>query len=257
MGKEGFCTLKFKFHQPVVEASSPIGTVTSRFGDFESFRTYPHQGVDYACPVGTEIHAPIDGVVSSIRDYGDTSLGKAVFVKMKDGTQYVIGHLSEIKVKEGEVVKTGDLLALSGNTGHTTGPHLHFGAFDVNGKPIDPGNIPFSAFSPHASNHLDVISIANQDVVHVQHSTTLGTWLADKVSGAAKFILEPVGNALGDGLTALFVGTMHTLPMVLTVGGLICFLLTIALGNHRPYFWGIGMWAGSAIVRGISIEAGI
>lgn len=83
------------------------------------------------------------------------------------------------------------------------------------------------------------------------------TWLGQRVSDGASLILKPVGDALGEGVSALFSVIMHGLPPILIIGGLICFLITIAMGNHKPYFWGLAFWALSAIIRGFNLEAGI
>ncbi len=116
----------------------PIGTVTAPYGNIDSVHRTPHTGIDLFCNENSPIYAPLGGVVSKVYDYGNTGLGKAVFVKMQDGRQYVMGHLNEIKVHAGDKVAKGDLLGLSGNTGHSTGAHLHFGAFDSKGHFIDP-----------------------------------------------------------------------------------------------------------------------
>jgi murein DD-endopeptidase MepM/ murein hydrolase activator NlpD len=116
----------------------PIGTITAPFGSIDSVHKIPHTGCDLYCPVGTELYAPLDGIVFRIVDYGNHGLGRAVFIKLHDGKQYVLGHLSEVKVKIGDVVHKGDLIALSGNSGHSTGPHLHFSIIDEYGHFLDP-----------------------------------------------------------------------------------------------------------------------
>jgi murein DD-endopeptidase MepM/ murein hydrolase activator NlpD len=119
----------------------PIGTITAPFGSIDSVHKIPHTGCDLYCPVGTELYAPLDGIVSRIVDYGNESLGKAIFVKLDDGRQYIFGHLSEFKVHVGQVVHKGDLLGLSGSSGNSTGPHLHFGVLDKHGHFIDPSEL--------------------------------------------------------------------------------------------------------------------
>lgn len=126
-----------------------IGTISAGYGVISTVHPTGHTGIDFAVPMKTAIYAPCDGIVSSIRDYGNSSLGKAVFIQKADGTQYVLGHLSKIKVKVGQVIHYGDLLCYSGNSGRSTGPHVHYGEFLANGVPIDPGNITFTAFQHH------------------------------------------------------------------------------------------------------------
>lgn len=112
--------------------------VTAPFGAIDSTHPTPHTGVDVALPEGSPIYAPADGIVSRIADYGDGSLGQAVFVKTQAGYQYIMGHLSKVQVHAGDRVHAGDLLALSGNTGNSTGPHVHLGLVDKAGGFLDP-----------------------------------------------------------------------------------------------------------------------
>jgi hypothetical protein len=117
--------------------------ITAGFGEIDGVHIRPHTGVDVAVPEGTKLFSPVDGIVSRIADYGDFSLGKAVFVKTRGGYQYIFGHLSDVKVRAGERIHSGDLLALSGNTGNSTGPHLHVGLVDKAGAFVDPASIPY------------------------------------------------------------------------------------------------------------------
>lgn len=89
----------------------------------------PHNGIDIATPVGTKLRSIVDGVVDRVVDYGNKNLGKGVIIRTEDGTRHIYGHLSEVKVKIGEKVNEGTIIALSGDTGHSTGPHLHFGVW--------------------------------------------------------------------------------------------------------------------------------
>ena len=124
-------------------------TISAGYGVVSKIHPTGHTGIDYAVPLGTPLHAPYDGIVTAVRDYGSSSLGKSVFVQKADGTLYTLGHLSDIKVKIGQKVAHGDLLAFSGSTGRSTGPHLHYGEFTSTGQPIDPGDLPFDAFTPY------------------------------------------------------------------------------------------------------------
>jgi murein DD-endopeptidase MepM/ murein hydrolase activator NlpD len=81
-----------------------------------------HTGVDYAVPVGTDVLAVADGVIDPAtwgRSYG-TQL-----VQKLDGGYFIYAHLSKTLVKAGDKVKEGQVIAKSGNTGNSTGPHLH------------------------------------------------------------------------------------------------------------------------------------
>ncbi len=105
------------------------------------YRSGTHSGVDFRAPIGTETYALGNGTVVGT---GDTdiyckgaSFGKWVFIKYDNGLSSTYGHLSVIYAKSGDRVKTGDLVALSGNTGHTTGPHLHVTVYASDGVKVD------------------------------------------------------------------------------------------------------------------------
>jgi murein DD-endopeptidase MepM/ murein hydrolase activator NlpD len=88
-----------------------------------------HAGVDFRASVGTPVMAMADGIILGVGNtdltcYG-ASFGKFVFIKYTNGLSSTFGHLSLVKVYEGQNVKRGSVVGYSGNTGHTTGPHLH------------------------------------------------------------------------------------------------------------------------------------
>jgi len=108
--------------------------ITSRFGDArEGGKT--HEGADLAVPVGTPVKAPMAGKV--IRVWEDAENGKAVRIQFSDGSVGGFAHLSEQGVQNGDPVTQGQVFAKSGNTGHSTGPHLHY-RLEKGGQPIDP-----------------------------------------------------------------------------------------------------------------------
>ncbi len=94
-----------------------------------------HHGIDYATPTGTPVKATFNGkVIFSGRKGG---YGKCIVIKHPHGYRSIYGHLSRLKVRVGKRVKTGQVIALSGNSGMSTGPHLHFG-ISLNGRWINP-----------------------------------------------------------------------------------------------------------------------
>jgi len=102
--------------------------ITSYYG----WRTDPitgirsfHDGVDVSMPIGTELYATVNGKVrlATTDSYG----GKYIQIQTSDGRGHWCLHLSEFKVKAGDMVQKGNLIGLSGNSGHSTGPHTHFG----------------------------------------------------------------------------------------------------------------------------------
>lgn len=117
------------------------GEITSPFGDRVDPITNKyslHTGTDFAAVVGTQVKSAITGTVVEVKK-SNVSFGNFVRVKNADiVTTYA--HCSTIKVKEGDKVKQGDIIALSGNTGKSSGPHLHF-EVTKDGRYIDPEKV--------------------------------------------------------------------------------------------------------------------
>lgn len=85
-----------------------------------------HPGVDLRVPLGTQVFATADGVVEMARKDNDSGYGVLVILRHNYGFRTTYGHLSKVSVQEGDFVKKGDLIAQSGNTGLSSGPHLHY-----------------------------------------------------------------------------------------------------------------------------------
>ncbi|OHA81534.1 MAG: hypothetical protein A2675_03645 [Candidatus Yonathbacteria bacterium RIFCSPHIGHO2_01_FULL_51_10] len=112
--------------------------ITQYFGDTDFARSGAysgkgHNGMDFNAPIGTQIFAGADGTIEGT---GDTDLacprasfGKWVFIRHNNGLASTYAHLSLIKVVQGQQVKAGDLIGYSGNTGYSTGPHLHLSVY--------------------------------------------------------------------------------------------------------------------------------
>lgn len=83
-----------------------------------------HTGVDYAVPTGTPVVAASGGVVTAVNEEGP--YGLQIVLKHSDDLYSQYAHLSSASVSPGQEVTLGELIALSGNTGNSTGPHLHF-----------------------------------------------------------------------------------------------------------------------------------
>lgn len=96
-----------------------------------------HKGIDWATPIGTSVVASCGGVVS--RAGWGSGYGNLVVIEHPDGRQTRYGHLSKVLVKPGQKVNQGDKIALSGNTGRSTGPHLHFEIL-IGGSQVNPLN---------------------------------------------------------------------------------------------------------------------
>lgn len=122
----------------------PIGAnwksvVSSEFGrrrDPMTGKPKGHGGIDLAVPTGTEVRCAWDGAVQAVR-YSKTGYGYHVIVSHGNGLVTLYAHCSKLLVKEGQQVKAGTVVALSGSTGKSTGPHLHF-EVRVNGEQQNP-----------------------------------------------------------------------------------------------------------------------
>jgi murein DD-endopeptidase MepM/ murein hydrolase activator NlpD len=111
------------------------GWITRKFGASSDSPAGLHQGVDYAAPTGTPIRATAPGMVSEVRS--DPYFGEIVSVKHHYGFVTRYGHCSQILVSEGTHVKRGQTIALVGNTGRSSAPHLHYEVLK-DGETVDP-----------------------------------------------------------------------------------------------------------------------
>ena len=104
-----------------------------------------HQGMDFSAPIGTDIFATGNGVVT----YAGWRQGYGETVEIDHGFNYATryAHCSKIFARKGQKVKRGDVIALVGNTGKSTGPHLHY-EVHYNKRPVDPRNYYFYDLSP-------------------------------------------------------------------------------------------------------------
>lgn len=97
--------------------------ITQYFGHYRGGSR--HTGVDIAGPIGTAIYAADDGVVA-LSGWNSGGYGNMVLIDHGGGIYTRYGHASKLLVRAGDAVKRGDVIALIGSTGHSTGPHLHF-----------------------------------------------------------------------------------------------------------------------------------
>lgn len=124
----------------LAENALPVenGVITSgvglRLDPFGSGKLVYHRGIDIAVPVGTPVHAVRKGQVvfaGERRGYGFT-----VIVEHANGDRTMYGHNSIVRVSPGELVESGTVVAFSGNTGRSTGPHVHFEQLP-SGRPVN------------------------------------------------------------------------------------------------------------------------
>ena len=138
--KSGAGVLLWPLEQPIV--------ITQYFGNTAFATQNPqiyggkgHNGIDFRASIGTAIKASEDGIV---RDIGNTdiacdgvSYGEWALIDHSNNLSTLYSHLSLIKVKSGSNIKKGDIIGYSGNSGYTTGPHLHFAVFASKAVKVD------------------------------------------------------------------------------------------------------------------------
>ena len=107
---------------------SPVeGVITSYCGERENpilHKWEKHNGLDIAVAEGTDVIAVKSGTVTEVRT--SATYGKLLKYETKDGYTVMYAHLSDVLVKKGEKIRQGQVVAKSGNTGLSTGPHLHY-----------------------------------------------------------------------------------------------------------------------------------
>ncbi|XZI43590.1 phage tail spike protein (plasmid) [Clostridium perfringens] len=109
------------------------GQVTALFGHYPSGS--PHSGTDFGVPVGTPVRASKSGTVIKKAEL-DYSYGYHLFIDHGDGLVTIYAHNSQLLVNEGDIVRAGQVIAKSGSTGNSSGPHCHW-ELRVNGTPVD------------------------------------------------------------------------------------------------------------------------
>jgi len=128
--------------------------VTQSFGEhpemYKRFGLSGHNGIDYGAPVGTNVKAAAKGRVSYV---GSDEKGYGIHVRIQhDGFLTIYAHLSSTKVSVGDYCHAGGIIGASGNTGYSTGPHLHF-ELRVGNQAIDPTPFFISIYERSTSRH--------------------------------------------------------------------------------------------------------
>jgi murein DD-endopeptidase MepM/ murein hydrolase activator NlpD len=116
-----------------------------------------HEGMDFSAPIGTEVYATGDGVVKRvIRSQG--GYGNHIEIDHGFGYSTVYAHLNDFNVKRGQKIKRGDVIGFVGNTGKSTGPHLHY-EVRVKCRPVNPAHYYFQDLAPE--QYEEMIQIAS------------------------------------------------------------------------------------------------
>ena len=121
-----------------------------------------HKGMDFTAPVGTEIYATGDGIVEKVGWVG--GYGRTIMINHGFGYKTRYAHCSKYKCRKGQKVKRGDLIGFVGNTGQSSGPHLHYEVFK-NNRQINPVNFFFNDLSPEEYDKvIEISSRPNQSL---------------------------------------------------------------------------------------------
>ena len=133
--------------QPVINKQLTLLTTSygMRINPFQKVLR-SHQGVDYAIPEGSRVFATADGTVKEVSLRNSTS-GQTVVIDHGGGYETLYSHLGRIGVRRGQRVRRGDIIALSGNSGLSLAPHLHY-EVRCNGMRVDPIHYFFMELSP-------------------------------------------------------------------------------------------------------------
>ena len=118
-----------------------------------------HHGVDYLVPEGTAVFATADGTIKSLSEKNSTH-GKAITIDHGNGYETSYSHLLDIRVKKGQQVKRGDIIALSGNSGLSFAPHLHYEVIFRDTR-VDPVHYFFLELDPEEYQRIIRISLSS------------------------------------------------------------------------------------------------
>lgn len=204
-----------------------IVRITSKYGSIDSVHAKPHTGIDLGFAEGTPLRSISNGVARVV-DYGSNNIGKGVLVDQADGTTAIYGHLSNVSVTNGQTVRAGDLIGNTGNTGHSTGPHLHFG-LKHDGQFVDP--------TEHADTVMQLAgNIGWVDKIKMGFANyrpkSVGEWAYEKYG-------ETVINGVKDGFINYATDLLIALPIIAVVSGGVYVLCSMV--NKRFGAYGAGL----------------
>lgn len=207
--------------------------LSGEYGELSEIRNnIPHHGLDFSMPINTVIRSIKDGYVERILH--NDKIGNGLVIKDQDGYSYIYGHLNKIEVEgPGQHVFAGQEIALSGSTGNSSGPHLHFGELDPQGHWVDP--------TPIAEQ---VSNMQGGEFHFGQFLLDKYNAFADKIIGSeVTQVLKPAQHSLQDMLISLghaLTDLMPEIGVAITIAAGISIMFT---GNIPKYItrWGFGM----------------
>jgi murein DD-endopeptidase MepM/ murein hydrolase activator NlpD len=201
-----------------------------------------HTGVDYGVPIGTPIFASEGGTVEQVANTGRVGYGRQILIRDFDGTYELYGHLSSTgNLKQGDQVATGTQIAQSGNTGNSTGPHLHFEVRSSSnyGTDIDP--LRWLGMTTNATTHAGTVTptgFNNPNTATVKPALVIG---------------NPVNPGQTFDTGSVFSG-FNTFLEIITDGQFWIRVLEIALGSFLILF-GVGSLLGKQVLSGADIAS--
>lgn len=194
--------------------------ITQQYGEVIPGVTYqgkPHTGIDYGCPAGTEILASADGIVLK-SGWDVTGYGNVIIIMHDAKHATLYAHLNKCSVYLNQKVKQGDVIGLSGATGATTGPHLHFEArkkWNVHTTHFNPYDLPLmsvdDSIQPAAGNQkpaetdripagiyrvaCDIVNVRNWDTLQIEKQSYRGdqVYVFDQAKNAGEITFYYIG----------------------------------------------------------------
>lgn len=215
--------------------------LSSQFGELTEVRDHAHNGIDFAMNSGTTLRTIKDGLVTRVFD-GSGDIGKGVAIQTDNGNTHIFGHMSAVNVHEGQGLHHGDIIGLSGNTGHSTAPHLHFGIQTPTGDFADPTNY--------------AAAVAN--------SSGDSSWMMDKFNNFSDWFIGkemdvigvPVKNFLNESLSNIWHWFIFNLPDMMgyfTIGTGIMIIISALIGNGsllKTLGWYVGIMITALCILG-------
>jgi hypothetical protein len=230
--------------------------VSAPFGSIDSVHKTGHTGIDLVMNTGTKLFSPTDGIVSRVVDYGNQNIGKGVIIRTDDGESLVLGHLSDTSpVHVGQHIHKGDFVGLSGNSGHSTGSHLHLGLVDSQGKFVNPDKFLNEHSSFLAEHGGAVTKVAMRKSSVFGDFTGFMDFLRDvKSEGLFGAIY---GKSFFEVMKEFFAQFFHDLGLFILQNGDFIFLLpaitvmfaTFIIGRNKFTKWIIPLWFGYFVTR--------
>jgi hypothetical protein len=212
--------------------------LSGEFGELSPVRDFkPHSGIDIAMPEGTTLRAVGEGIVDRIYD-GTDAIGKGLSIKFDDGTRAIYGHMSDVKAKVGQHVDAGQIVGYSGNTGHSTAPHLHFGMKDADGSLLDPTPMFDFVKEIDGKTYLDFSGLGR----NFMERGNVGTYEHADVTALDKLV-DIIGGEFHDLIVSAIHGLTAIMPEIGAFLTIICAVAMMFSGDIAKWSvrWGIVM----------------